>query len=212
MRDQSEFIDHYKVLEVDPLGDERALETAYHYFAKMYHPDNAETADLERFNRIVESYRVLRSPDTRAAYDREYDRRIGLPKRAASIESEGGFELSDAAGDADAHEEILLRLYRRRRESALEPGVGGMMLQEALGCSNAEMDFHLWFLKSKGMVEVTEQGMMAITITGVEHVLATSREDRRQRLLEARTPDLADHSENPEAGQGDAANGSGMGQ
>jgi len=201
MRDQSEFVDHYTMLQVDPLSDERALETAYHHFAKMYHPDNAETANLERFNQIVESYRVLRSPDTRAAYDREYDRHIGLPMRASSIDSEGGFELSDAAGDADAHEEILLRLYKKRRESALEPGVGGMMLQEALGCSNAEMDFHLWFLKSKGMVEVTEQGMMAITIAGVEHILATSRDDRRQRLLEARSPDLADHSQASRQGE-----------
>ncbi len=189
MADEADFVDHYAVLQVDPLSDERALETAYHYFAKLYHPDNAGSADVEKFSQVIESYRILRSVDSRAAYDDEYDRRIGLPRKPALDGPASEFGMHTAAEDADIHEQIMLRLYRKRRASPLDPGIGGLQLQEAVGCSSAEMDFHLWYLKSKRMVEITEQGMMAITIEGVDYILATSREDRRQKLLELRPAD-----------------------
>lgn len=189
MADDTDFIDYYEVLQVDPLSDDRTLETAYHYFAKLYHPDNSTTADVEKFSGVIESYRVLRNADSRAEYDREYDLRIGLPRNSASHGPANEFGMHTAADDAEIHEQIMLRLYRKRRASPLEPGIGGLQLQEAVGCSSAEMDFHLWYLKSKRMVEITEQGLMAITIEGVDYVLATSREDRRQKLLELRSGD-----------------------
>lgn len=187
MTDDGEFVDHYEVLQVDPLSDERTLETAYHYLAKLYHPDNAASADVEKLDRVVKSYRVLRDTKTRAQYDSEYDRRIGLPRRPASEGAAREFGMHTAADDADMHERIMLRLYRKRRASPLEPGIGGLQLQEACGCSSAEMDFHLWYLKSKRLLEITEQGMMAITIEGVDYILASSRDDRKQKLLELQT-------------------------
>ena len=45
----SNFVDYYAVLQVRPDCEARILEMAYHHFAKMYHPDNVETADEETF-------------------------------------------------------------------------------------------------------------------------------------------------------------------
>ena len=53
MADGQSFIDYYKILQVSPNCDGRALEAAYRLFAKMYHPDHAETADVTKFNEVV---------------------------------------------------------------------------------------------------------------------------------------------------------------
>lgn len=80
-------------------------------------------------------------------------------------------------------------LYRKRREQAQDAGVGQYFIHEMLGCSEEIFDFHLWYLKEKGFIMATDQGTLAITIEGVDHVIAMSRTTMREKLLLAQPKD-----------------------
>ena len=183
MEGDQEFVDYYDILQVNPGCDARILEIAYHYFAKMYHPDNAETADVDKFSRVIEVYGVLRDPAKRAEYDKVYARHKGQPSYSFAIDRELEIDEKDAVSDAEIHQKILLHLYKRRRENATEPGVVGWLLQEMLGCSDDQFEFHVWYLKAKGFIEITEHSTLAVTIHGVDHVIATSRNNSKEKLL-----------------------------
>ena len=174
MTDGEEFIDHYAVLQVLPDCSAKSLEAAYRHLAKMFHPDHPETADSDKFNAVIEADRVLRSPDQRAAYDLHYG--VNCPSAGFDpSEPEQEVENTSAANDADAHTKILLFLYRRRREHAEDPGVIRIYVQELLNCSDESFEFHVWYLKAKGFIETTEQGTLAITVQGVDHVISASQ-------------------------------------
>jgi len=192
MENGQDFVDYYDVLQVNPNCDARILEIAYHYFAKMYHPDHAETADPDRFSQVVEAYGVLRDSERRAEYDRSYP---GHRSRSDFLfPASGPTEIDEktALSDGEIHERMLLCLYKRRREHPADPGVIGWLLQEMLDCSEDHFEFHVWYLKSKGLLDTTEEGKLAVTIQGVDHVIATSRTHSAEKLLLARTGDEAD--------------------
>lgn len=188
MQAEVEFVDLYHLLQVDPACDPRTLEKAYHYLAKLYHPDNPETHDSDRFSQVVDAYVVLRDADTRAEYDRQYFALKGLQRPESGAANLGAIDEATALGDAQLHHRILLKLYRRRRESALDAGVIGWSLQEHLGCSDEEFDFHIWYLKSRGFLALTQEGALEITIEGVDHVIATSQrtEIEQRRIAQQR--------------------------
>lgn len=185
MADGQEFVDFYKVLQVNPNCDARALEAAYRLLAKMYHPDHAATANVTKFNQVIEAYKRLRSPNQRAQYDLIYATRTGFKFNA------GGEDDSEqtAYDDADAHSKILLHLYKKRRENAQDAGVGRYFVQKMLNCSDEHFEFHLWYLKAKNLIETTENGTLAITIEGVDHVISMSQTLMKEKLLLGRTQD-----------------------
>lgn len=187
MAEAEPFVDHYKILGVDPSCDARALETAYHLQAKRYHPDHAESADVERFAEVVEAYKALRDPERRAAYDVLYERHVGFPLFNDHTDAAGP---AHALSDAEAHAKVLHLLYKRRRESAQDAGVPRFFVQELLGCSDEIFEFHLWYLKEKGFIVTTEQGTLAITIQGIDHVISISQTARRERLLIGKSAEL----------------------
>lgn len=69
---------YYQLLGVAADADARAVKAAYHKLAAQLHPDRyhglPDAATRERletiYARMTEAYRVLSSPDKRAAYDR----------------------------------------------------------------------------------------------------------------------------------------------
>jgi curved DNA-binding protein len=181
------FIDYYNVLHVNPNCDAKTLETAYRFLAKKYHPDHRTTADVTKFNEVIEAYRVLRNPDQRAVYDVQFSANTGFEFSSDNVVDD---DERAALSDADAHAKVLMFLYKRRREHALDAGVGRYFVQEMLNCSDENFDFHVWYLKAKGFIETTEQGTLAITIEGVDHVISMSRTSMRERLLIGQSSDL----------------------
>ena len=179
--DSEPVADCYTVLQVDPDCSAKELEAAYRHLAKMYHPDHPETADADRFNAVVEAYRVLRSPDRRAQYDQEHGFGRADAAGAASPDDDDGASPA-ALSDAEAHAKILALLYQRRREHAQNPGVIGFYIQDMLQCGDDSFEFHAWYLKAKGFIEATENGTLAITIAGVDHVISTSQTRRAEKL------------------------------
>lgn len=184
------FVDYYAVLEESPACSARDLEAAYHSLAKRYHPDHADEADVRKFTEVVSAYKALKDPQDRANYDLRYCQITGYVFDAPSDELA---EERAAYSDAEAHAKILQFLYKRRRENAQEAGVGRYLIQDMLKSSDEVFDFHIWYLKEKGLIVLTEQGTLAITITGVDHVIATSRTAIREKLL------LEGSDRNPEA-------------
>lgn len=176
------FINYYEVLQVSPNCTPKILESAYRHLAKMYHPDHPETADMDRFNGVVEAYRTLRDPASRIQYDHRHRTRVNGAD-GNSTESARPPGLGDAVSDADIHEKILSLLYKKRRENAQDAGMGGYHIQESIACSDEHFDFHVWYLKSKGFIEITEQGTWAITIDGVDHVISISRAAHEEKRL-----------------------------
>jgi curved DNA-binding protein len=190
MQDGQDFVDFYGLLQVDPNCEDKVIDVAYHHFAKLYHPDHAETADVAKFSAVTEAYKTLKNPEKRAEFNRLYELHKGDQAPNGTI---GGIEVNGktALDDAEIHEKILHILYKKRRENAKDAGVVGWLLQETLECSEEHFDFHFWYLKSKGYLELTEQGTLAITIEGVDHVISRSRSEEVEKLLlsKADTPD-----------------------
>lgn len=95
--------DHYAALGIDPTADPEVITAAYRALAKKFHPDTgaaAGTASPERFDAIQKAYEVLRTPESRHAYDLELlaateaeleahlasKRRVAVRERAARAE------------------------------------------------------------------------------------------------------------------------------
>ncbi len=172
MEDDQYFVDYYANLQIDPMCSPRTLEIAYRHLAKMYHPDHPETADPDRFNSITEAYSLLRRPEKRSRYDLQYSRNTGYsfaPKEARSPED------TAAISDATMHRNILMYLYKKRRESARSPGAGSYDILRTLKCSEEHFEFHAWYLRKKGFIEYTEDGQYTITVEGVDHVISMSQ-------------------------------------
>lgn len=186
MQDEQKFVDYYDLLQVNPECDQRILEVAFHYFAKMYHPDNSETADTDKFHDVTEAYKVLRDPVRRKEFDLLYAQLSGKPFPQASLNGDIGIDENTAQADSDMHARILFLLYRRRREHPGDSGIVGWLLQEELLCPEATFEFHVWYLKAKGFVSINEQGKYAITVDGVDQVIALGRTSSFEKKLLSR--------------------------
>lgn len=185
------FVDYYAMLRVNPSCDAKMLELAYHRLAKTYHPDHSGEVDTTKFHEATEAYRILRDPRQRAKYDFLYANINGREAFEDSPVDELGVDERTALNDAEAHATILMFLYKKRREQAQSAGVVGFYLQELVNCSDEHFEFHKWYLKEKGFVSITEQGTLAITIQGIDHVISMSRSTNAEKLLlaQSRTTD-----------------------
>ena len=183
MNEPDTFVDHYEVLHVTRGCDASALEAAYRFYAKMYHPDHAETSDVEKFNQVITAYRTLRDPEFRAKYDVQHAARKPGAHSTHDLHGAQGIDQDTTLSDGELHERTLVHLYKRRRENASNAGVGSYMLQEFMGCSEDHFEFHMWYLREKGLVDVTEQGTFAITVQGIDHVISLSRQTAEKLLL-----------------------------
>ena len=66
--DETPFVDYYELLQISPNADDDTIHRVFRLLAKKHHPDT-EQGDAKRFNLLVEAYRTLANPETRAAYD-----------------------------------------------------------------------------------------------------------------------------------------------
>jgi curved DNA-binding protein len=189
MKDEQPFVDYYCVLQVSPNCDAKTLETAYRRLTKAYHPDHAETADVDKFNEVVEAYKILRNPEFRQEYDAIYKENTNAENLESPVFDDVSIEEKNALTDAEAHEKILLTLYKKRRENAQNPGVLAFYIKEFLHCSDEIFEFHAWYLKAKGFIERTEQNELAITVEGIDHVISASRTNIAAQLRIARFED-----------------------
>ncbi len=180
----NEFIDYYELLQLSPNADAETIERVFRHLAKKFHPDNAESADPDRFRQIVVAHQTLANPETRAGYDAKYqdywNRKWGLASEASNR--------SAFSDDQVTRERLLSLLYVQRRRNMGNPGMGEVEIARLL-CSQPELvEFHLWYLKAKGWVERLDGGQMAITALGVDQVEQSQHRISPNPLLEAHYP------------------------
>jgi curved DNA-binding protein CbpA len=169
----SKFVDYYEILEISPNADYGAIERMFRYLAQRYHPDNGDTGDRLRFDVVLEAHNTLKDPVKRAQFDIRHKDHLGLRWRLAeeAIDSKG------IVRDVDLQARLLSILYVRRRQNVSDPGLGDLELERLLGCPAEHLEFHIWYLKEKGWIGRTENGMLAITVEGVDR--ANSEHDRK---------------------------------
>ena len=200
--DQTPFVDYYELLQVSPNADEDTIHRVFRLLAKKHHPD-AEQGDAKRFNLLVEAYRALTNPETRAAYDVRYEQHWDRTWKVAS-------EASDRRAfvdDADVRERLLSLFYAQRRRCMRNPGMSDMQLVRVVGIPHEHLDFHLWYLKAKGWIQRLDTGHFAITAEGVDQVERRRPRRRPDRLLEARAPSTEANGEWEEQAAGTSPRG-----
>jgi len=95
-------------------------------------------------------------------------------------------EASDASGverDAEIQHKLLSMLYVRRRHNIADPGLGNHILERLLNCPAEHLEFHLWYLKEKGFIRPTDNGMFTITVEGVDRINSEQHRKAASRLL-----------------------------
>lgn len=177
------FEDYYECLQVSPNADLETIQRVFRLLARRYHPDNP-SGSADRFNQVVEAYRVLSDPEKRAVYDATYTRGHVLKWRSF-------VENSNAEGfgvDRRMQQAILTILYWARRHDAMKPGVGTIYLENMLGCPEQHMNYHVWYLKGRGWLVRADDGKLAITVTGVDALQnqwSEMNEEQERPLIEA---------------------------
>lgn len=175
----SDFIDYYEILEISPNANVETLGRMFRFLAQRYHPDNQETGDRVRFDRIVEAHSTLKDPARRAQYDLEH-RAYSWP-HSRPAEDPGTSQL--IGRDVEIQDRLLSIFYLKRRQNIRDPGVPEFDLERAFDCTAEQLEFHLWYLKAKGWIARLENGMLAITVEGIDHVNAEHHRKTTTRLL-----------------------------
>lgn len=178
MMEANGFVDYYKVLGVKPSVSADDLSRRFHRLAKRYHPDNPQTGNRERFDLIVEAHNMLKDTGKRAKYDVMFKQVFGSTDDYAP---EGS---GDTVGrDVDIQSKLLYVFYNKRRHNIRDPGVPELELERIFNCKIESLEFHLWYLKAKNWIERLENGMMSITVEGIDHINSEHQRKTTTMLL-----------------------------
>ena len=159
------FVDYYEVLEVSPNANPDTIDQVFRYFAKRYHPDNRSTGDMQRFNEIVEAHTTLKDSVKRAQYDLQHKNHLRFRRKLADDEGDS----TVVERDSDVQDKLLSFFYVKRRQNIANPGIGNFDLERLMDCPPEHLEFHIWYLREKGWIARLENGMLAITVAGVDH-------------------------------------------
>lgn len=175
------WVDYYETLQLSPAADPETVERVYRLLAKRYHPDNRVSGDKDRFNEVREAYDVLSDPDSRAAYDARYEE--------SRSEQWQIFDQADASDDREDDQRlfhgILSLLYVARRRDPRKAGMAPSHLERLLGVPAEHLDFPLWYLKKRNYIEILDNGLMAISVDGIDKLGAGELALPVNRLLAA---------------------------
>ncbi len=162
----SSFVDYYEALQLSANADFEAIQRSYRMLAHRYHPDNTDTGSEPAFRLVLQAYHVIRDPEKRAAYDVKH-------RASQSLR----WKIFSRPEDAEGYDEekrkrwgLLMILYTKRKRQPDKPGVSLRELEDMLGCPREQLEFTLWYLRGKSLVQSTDAGRYSITFDGVDYV------------------------------------------
>jgi curved DNA-binding protein CbpA len=161
--------DYYELLQISPNAEPETIHRVYRLLATRYHPDNQLTGNSERFRVLLEAYSVLSDPARRAEYDVSYQQRRQERWQPITV---------DEHADTDFEQEQVTRLivlevlYSRRRAEPGSPGVFVLDLEKLTGRPREHLEFTIWYLLQKRLVQRGENSRLDITAEGVDHLEA----------------------------------------
>ncbi len=160
--EEGEFFDYYELLQISPKAEVETIYRVYRLLAQRYHPDNAETGDVEKFLQLRRAYMVLADPTTRIAYDSHYEAQKAKPMPIFGLK-----EFVDVReGEANRRLGVLCLLYNRRRVNPDNPGLSLLDFERLMGFPREHLLFTVWFLKEMGYVRTENNGDYAVTAEG----------------------------------------------
>ena len=175
-------VDYYDVLQVSPSAEPETIHRVYRLLAQRFHPDNNETGNESRFREMQEAYDVLSNPEKRARYDIAHQ---GLRQAKWRLVSNG----TRAENDFDIEQLVRLTLlevlYTRRRMEPGNPGVYSPDLEEMLGRPREHLEFTIWYLVQKKMVQRDDNSRLTITAEGVEYLEKNYEATNQRKRLQA---------------------------
>jgi curved DNA-binding protein CbpA len=159
---------------VDPQAHPTVIRYAYRFLAAMYHPDNSESGDTEKFKTITEAWRVLSDATARQAYDMQLGLKTQAAQPGAAPGAAGsGFTAPKASlswGEVELRLAVLQVLMEARRKKPQTGGASAKMLMDCLNCNMGDIEYVLWYLREKNYITRTESAFM-ITIQGVDYLI-----------------------------------------
>jgi len=185
-------VDYYEVLQLSPRADMETVHRVYRIMAARFHPDNPQSGNQERFLQLSEAYRVLGDPERRAQYDSV---RGAEPQRPLPVFQAKAF-VDDKEGEANRRLGVLCLLYGKRRRDCEHPSLGLLELEEMMSIPREYLEFTLWYLKQKRLVETSEGADFSLTAHGVDFVEAHAPEQPMlHNLLQRGSAAHPDHME-----------------
>jgi curved DNA-binding protein CbpA len=181
MADQAP-VDYYEVLQINVNAEPETIHRVYRMLAQRFHPDNAESGNDVRFRQVAEAYRVLSDPGERARYDAVHERQRQERWRLASLSERGD---TDVETEQQMRATVLEVLYGKRRLDPQEPGVFHIDLEKLTGCPREHLEFTLWYLIQKKLVQRNDNSLLAITAEGIDYVEAQHQATPHARRLRA---------------------------
>lgn len=172
----------YQLLQVDRDAHVTIIRYAYRFLAAMYHPDNGETGNTEKFRMITEAWKTLSDDGKRAAYDmslglQEQQRGQAPKPKQPKINEFGKDALPNIPKTGISWNEVELRLailqvlLSARKKRPQSGGASGRMLMDCLNMDSiVEIEFALWYLREKGFIESGERVFM-ITAQGLDYLI-----------------------------------------
>jgi curved DNA-binding protein CbpA len=178
------FADYYEILEISPNANSETVDRIFRYLAQRYHPDNPDTGDRARFDEILQAHNALKDPVKRAQYDIQHKNHTRVRWKLAEEASDGkGIER-----DGDIQDMLLSILYVKCRQDSKDAGIGSVELERLSGCPSKHLEFHLWYLKEKGWIRRLENGLLAITVEGVDRANSRYRGGATAKMLTDQNP------------------------
>ncbi|PWT99506.1 MAG: hypothetical protein C5B53_05325 [Candidatus Melainabacteria bacterium] len=170
----------YELLQVDRDAHPTIIRYAYRFLAAMYHPDNAETGNADKFRIISEAWKTLSDDGKRQAYDmqlgaKEQSKAGGMPTQAKPSQFgreslPQNFKTTLTWNEVELRLAILQVLLAARKQRPQTGGASGKMLLDVLNIDSImEIEFALWYLREKGHIEMGERVFM-ITAQGVDYL------------------------------------------
>lgn len=165
-------LNYYELLQVDPKADSTIIRYAYRYLAAMYHPDNAEFGNEDKFKTITSAWNILSDSGKRQAYDIQ----VGIKGKETSSEKDTKSSTLNLPPTSLSWSEVELRLavlqvlLEARRKRPQTGGASARMLMDCLNCQMGDIEYVLWYLREKGYITRTESAFM-ISVQGVDYLI-----------------------------------------
>ena len=170
--------DYYEVLQISSSAEPDTIHRVYRLLAQRFHPDNNDTGNAARFRETIEAYETLSDPERRAQYDAVH-RKMWRDRWKVAEDSEA----QDFRLEQITRLTVLELLYTRRRTQPYQPAISFLDIEALTGRPREHLEFSLWFLVSKSLVQRGDDGSLTITVDGVEYLEENVENGGQQRLL-----------------------------
>ncbi len=179
---EEKVLDYYEVLQVSISAEPETINRVFRLLAQRFHPDNQTTGNEDRFRVILEAYNALSDPEKRARYDIVHEQqrkdRWRLVETGAQIEND--FEMEQITRLA-----VLEILYTKRRTEQNQASLYLRDLEKLIGRPREHLEFTIWFLVQKNLVQYDDSSRLLLTVEGAEYLEQSYRANLQQKRLPA---------------------------